>query len=642
MPIQKQDIDRFRRWGFHLIPLRKEPYPGYIHDPKKPLAYLKEPLRPNWDQESLPDSVLVPLVQQGHGVGAALGRDHLVIDVDIREDLNGLESLYRLWEPHKVRPELNSIQDIAIQAPISQTGGGGLHIFFQMENIPGKVHFREILKEYPGLEFKKFGRQVVMPGSMHPSGFEYRWDRFSNFNTSHLPLAPRWLIEKIRYQAHTFLNSPQTIQCEPEKLAEILADLDVTKFDSNAIWFQIMGSAHQVTCGTGLEEFLQWSLSDPRYANEESRIRTRWESLDTNKIGNYGIGTLDHYHVEATGRSIRRKPINEVFRAYPDWGTQMAQRVLGVLDTATVLENPAIIEDHAARVAMTEAQNTIRQDAENTIREAVQSGDVAVLARTVTMFKGSGIFRRAYEVDAIVKEEKAKIRRAEKEARDKAKQEEKAAAQKLDIPMKIADSILSVWHYDGFRVVLLPNKKYYTYNGQFWEEYPETLLKKRIRKTAERINTPDGLEVFGFENPFVYSVHQPKVFTRLTESIADESFLDESLKSVVNCTNCELWLDDETGGVTVKEHKADHHLVTGLKIDYDPAATCPMWDKAILEIFADKANPADHVRHLEEVIGYLIQTNKNIPSWFMLYGGGSNGKSQVLKVIEALPLSASK
>ncbi|WP_206212416.1 hypothetical protein, partial [Pseudomonas viridiflava] len=53
---------------------------------------------------------------------------------------------------------------------------------------PADVSLMDSLQDYPGIEFKSFGRQVVATGSVHPGGQKevdpekadyYRWDDFA-------------------------------------------------------------------------------------------------------------------------------------------------------------------------------------------------------------------------------------------------------------------------------------------------------------------------------------------------------------------------------------------------------------------------------------------------------------------------------
>ena len=42
------------------------------------------------------------------------------------------------------------------------------------------------------------------------------------------------------------------------------------------------------------------------------------------------------------------------------------------------------------------------------------------------------------------------------------------------------------------------------------------------------------------------------------------------------------------------------------------------------------------IRHLEEVMGYTLQGTRSLAAWVMLFGTGSNGKSFVAQVLQAL------
>ena len=70
--------------------------------------------------------------------------------------------------------------------------------------------------------------------------------------------------------------------------------------------------------------------------------------------------------------------------------------------------------------------------------------------------------------------------------------------------------------------------------------------------------------------------------------------------------------------------------------DYDPEATCPNYDEALLQIFAEADDPADMVRHWHEFVGYAIQPLRDIATFWLLIGHGSNGKSKLLETISKL------
>jgi hypothetical protein len=87
--------------------------------------------------------------------GVVLRAQDLVIDVDPRRYTPGDKPLARL---------VNAIGGLP-KTYIVKTGGGGLHIYLRK---PPTIEIAGSLKDYPGIEFKSKGHQVVGPGSIHP------------------------------------------------------------------------------------------------------------------------------------------------------------------------------------------------------------------------------------------------------------------------------------------------------------------------------------------------------------------------------------------------------------------------------------------------------------------------------------------
>jgi len=110
----------------------------------------KIPTQKNWGstKPGAYDETSLPL-----NYGVVLGDGDLVIDVDPRNFKKGDRPLARL------------IKDTGLDLKdtyVVYTGGGGLHAYL---TIPLGVLVVNDLKEYPGIEFKSVGRQVVGPGN---------------------------------------------------------------------------------------------------------------------------------------------------------------------------------------------------------------------------------------------------------------------------------------------------------------------------------------------------------------------------------------------------------------------------------------------------------------------------------------------
>lgn len=151
--------------GFILTPLRGK-IPG--KDWQKAL-YELEP-----DLERFPQNF-----------GVVLTDELLVIDIDPR-NFNGTD------KPFKRLCDAIGINLKELAGPVVKTGGGGFHLYFK---LPKGLKVRELHPEYPGIEFKSKGRQVVGYGCLHPdTGKTYD---LVGGSLQSIPMAPESLIKLI-------------------------------------------------------------------------------------------------------------------------------------------------------------------------------------------------------------------------------------------------------------------------------------------------------------------------------------------------------------------------------------------------------------------------------------------------------------
>jgi hypothetical protein len=114
-------------------------------------------------------------------IGIATGGGLVVVDVDPRH--GGDTSLAELERRHGQLPE----------TPRVLTGGGGMHLFFAVDQAIGN---RTGLA--PGIDLRGDGGFVVAPPSMHQSGRRYAWELGASPDDVPLAPIPDWLLERIR------------------------------------------------------------------------------------------------------------------------------------------------------------------------------------------------------------------------------------------------------------------------------------------------------------------------------------------------------------------------------------------------------------------------------------------------------------
>jgi len=126
----------------------------------------KEPFDNAWPtRRALPLIEAMERMEDGGNVGVRLRPTDLVIDVDPRNFDEGDNPIGRLAK------DLNL--DLGAY-PHVITGSGGSHYYMRLAE---PVRVINELPEYPGVEFKSHGRQMVSAGSVHPeTGQVYLWD----------------------------------------------------------------------------------------------------------------------------------------------------------------------------------------------------------------------------------------------------------------------------------------------------------------------------------------------------------------------------------------------------------------------------------------------------------------------------------
>jgi putative DNA primase/helicase len=101
---------------------------------------------------------------------------------------------------------------------------------------------------------------------------------------------------------------------------------------------------------------------------------------------------------------------------------------------------------------------------------------------------------------------------------------------------------------------------------------------------------------------------------------------DGWLFNVVNGT-----IDLQTG--QLREHRREDLITKMAPVAFDANATCPSWDRFMLEIMDDNK---DLVGYLQRAVGYAMTADVREQVLFFLYGTGSNGKSTFIDIVLSL------
>jgi putative DNA primase/helicase len=184
-----------------------------------------------------------------------------------------------------------------------------------------------------------------------------------------------------------------------------------------------------------------------------------------------------------------------------------------------------------------------------------------------------------------------------------------------DLAERVMTSVLDRCFGGGDRLIFAKDGQFWMYNGKFWEPAQLNWLNGQTLKAIQDMTERGGKATSTI-------VGQVAVLLRAKLAVNDDPlrFIGSPLP-VLNCSNGELWIDPE-GAVELRPHRVKSYLRHCLDVDYDPDATCPLYDAAVKEIFSCASpTPKGMVRHWHEFVGYLMQPRRDIPLVGILKGG---------------------
>jgi hypothetical protein len=293
------DMEVYVSLGLQLIPLHK-----WDAVDAKGRARGKTPRDGAWQAKDYDSRQVLEAVRRTSiNGGVRLPAGIMVLDVDPRNFGEGHDRLAELV--------LTARLDLST-APHTITGSGGSHYWFRK---PADVTLLDSLHDFPGIEFKSYGRQVVAAGSVHPCGAHYEWDDFAP-HLSEMPELPDSLLRLIRRPVRAHGEAAGLGDLTPEMLAETLEQLDAEDFQEHEEWLNLMMACHHATAGEGRQEFIDWSTQDGKYVDDGWIIGRRWDSLHTATSARPVTIKYLHKVVQDHGGEVARVAAEDDFEEY--------------------------------------------------------------------------------------------------------------------------------------------------------------------------------------------------------------------------------------------------------------------------------------------------------------------------------------
>ncbi|XKH00785.1 phage/plasmid primase, P4 family [Marinobacter nauticus] len=120
-----------------------------------------------------------------------------------------------------------------------------------------------------------------------------------------------------------------------------------------------------------------------------------------------------------------------------------------------------------------------------------------------------------------------------------------------------------------------------------------------------------------------------------TEIYMPQHAFDVGPVECVNTLNGELMLAD-WGQWELMPHTRTHYRTTQVPVEYDHKAEAPQFVKFLADVFKGDPDAGDKATAVLEMMGYTLMAHSRHEKFIILVGSGANGKSVLLKVLEAL------
>jgi P4 family phage/plasmid primase-like protien len=589
-----REIDNYVRAKKALFPLK----------PKE-----KRPLEAGWRTRIYTPKQLKDYVIQSNGnIAWRPGPLDLVIDVDPRKQ-GARES------EEKLREELR-LPDLSDQFPTICTGGvdKGRHYYAR---LPKRVKLRKKLeREYPGIDFISYGGYVAIAGCTHPeTKRQYFSDPFS-IPLTETPEIPLWLVAKLAKEQIPLpplpndLDTSNQIDAPPltnEQIKVYLGRIDPTKHQDYPDWLAIGMACHNASRGDlgARELWVDWSTSDPQYFDADQVCRAKWASFSEDPSLVITAATLVQASL-AEGGKPHTETAEAEFSAVP------------------IQEAPSTrpIEDFVTWLTLPKERPPLTKAIKLSQRYGLDHWD---RLRRVIKVNYDATFTT---IDRAVR----KIERANREKR-KVRQQQLAEQQQTDAAIVVADTALDLYFEKGKTLIHAKNQQFYYYLDTHWEPAPTNILKQKVLDASETLQSDTDNDLI-YKTSAVMSAAR-EILEAKQATAKDVFRFESSPPAVINTRNKEIWISPN-GQIEPKDHKPESYLLNCLDADYDPKATCPLMDRTLAGVFRDNQEPDEMIRHFWEFAGYVIQPSKNLPSWWLLYGNGQNGKTKMIETVVGL------
>lgn len=165
-------------------------------------------------------------------------------------------------------------------------------------------------------------------------------------------------------------------------------------------------------------------------------------------------------------------------------------------------------------------------------------------------------------------------------------------------------------------------KSAYVFNGKYWLNVSEGWVRSLLFETLTKM---------GHDPVECRTSNMMKELVQTFWNNCPKAPIRDPKSSFINLNNCTLEILPN-GETKVKEHNKEYFLMYCLPYEYEQVTETNLFQSYLNKVLPDKESQIV----LQELLGSIFIKNINLEKIGILFGGGSNGKSVLLKIIISL------
>lgn len=192
---------------------------------------------------------------------------------------------------------------------------------------------------------------------------------------------------------------------------------------------------------------------------------------------------------------------------------------------------------------------------------------------------------------------------------------------------RVVNAILADYSFGEWIKYCSHLQAFFVFTGKFWKKYYDKEILQLCLKKCEELQFFRKTRALAKETAELLQMKQ---------TISDDFFhTQKEPPLIINCENGEVWLN-KLGEMAFKPHSHLSGMRQILPFNFDSNSEAIEFCEALEAIFQNHEDKETTINFIRMLFGFIIQPSRDGANFVIFHGKGSNGKSKIIEVLEAL------